>query len=50
MKYLFVAGLLALILHAQIPQNPVIGIYTQDADYPGYENFTYIASSYIKSM
>lgn len=31
-------------------QTPIIGIYTQDSDYPGYENFTYIASSYVKSM
>lgn len=28
----------------------MIGIYTQDADYPGYENYTYIAASYVKSM
>jgi gamma-glutamyl hydrolase len=35
---------------AAIKQTPVIGIYTQDSDYPGYEDFTYIASSYVKSM
>ena len=42
--------LLALLVlsQAEIRQTPVIGIYTQDSDYPGHENETYIAASYVK--
>jgi gamma-glutamyl hydrolase len=48
MKHLLFIALIVLV--SSYPQNPIIGIYTQDSDYAGYENFTYIASSYIKSI
>jgi hypothetical protein len=47
---MFIICLLTLLvlLQAEIRQTPVIGIFTQDADYPGHENETYIAASYVK--
>lgn len=44
-NYLF---LTLLVLTHSVEQTPVIGIYTQDADYPGHESQTYISASYIK--
>jgi gamma-glutamyl hydrolase len=47
------SGLFAIFLYVVLcvpQQTPIIGIYTQDSDYPGYENFTYIAASYVKSI
>lgn len=46
-------ALLAVLLAVALgipKQTPVIGIYTQDSDLPGYESMTYIAASYVKSM
>lgn len=48
MKTLLCLALTLVLLQAGIRQTPVIGIYTQDSDYPGHENQTYIAASYIK--
>lgn len=39
---------LLVLSQAAVRQTPVIGIYTQDSDYPGHESETYIAASYIK--
>ena len=49
MRSVLVLVLLALS-QAGIRQTPIIGVYTQDSDYPGFENQTYIASSYIKIL
>lgn len=49
MRSLVVASLILVAICAP-KQTPVIGIYTQDSDYPGYENYTYIAASYVKSI
>lgn len=48
-----VALLLALAYAALPPQNPIIGVYTEDAEdfgQPYQDGQTYIAASYIKNL
>ena len=47
--FLFVLVIIGAV--ALPPQNPIIGIYTQDTDLEHPETFkTYIAASYIKNI
>lgn len=41
---------LLILSQAAVKQTPVIGIYTEDSDYPGSEDKTYISASYVKMI
>ena len=53
-KLFFLASLLLLSIQADMPpQQPVIGVYTQDAESfltDGQNSHTYIAASYVKNL
>jgi len=53
MEKVIIIGILVFLAHALPPQNPIIGIYTEDAEdfgQPQQENQTYISASYIKNI
>lgn len=53
MEKVIIIGILVFLAHALPPQNPIIGIYTEDAEdfgQPQQENQTYISASYVKNI